>query len=459
MPSVAVSAAPDLVLSRRALLGGGVGALAALGLAACSAPGAPFVPVSPGAEVPARPRGYVRTSWSTDPYARGSYSCLAPSELGPAAREALAAPVGPLRFAGEATSSTSPATARGALESGRRAADEVGDDVASVTVIGAGLAGLAAARSLIDRGITVVVVEARDRIGGRTHTVDLDGTPVDLGASWIHGVTDNPLVELAREAGVSAIPFDYDNEVGADEAALEWFDDLTAEALDADDPDARPLSDLLPENLTPGQRWCLATEVAGEFGAEPRELAIAAIDEGIELRGGDVLLDGGYEPLVAHLARGLDVRLDWEVTRIVTRSTGGVTVESVEGHTLDSDVAIVTIPLGVLQGGTIGFEPALPEATRAAIDALGVGLLDKLWLSFDEVFWNPDVDVISWVDPAGSGEWGFWVNGMRAFGQPVLLAFAAGDVARANVERDDDELVDSALTALRAMREAGLFER
>lgn len=432
----------------------------ALGLTACENPVAPTVPVSPGAAVPERPRGYARTSWSADPFARGSYSYLAPSELGSAAREALAAPVGPLRFAGEATSAASPATARGALESGRRAADEVGDDVEKVTVIGAGLAGLAAARSLTDRGIAVVVVEARDRIGGRTHTVDLDGTPVDLGASWIHGATGNPLVDLAREAGVRTVPFDYDNEVGADEDALDWFDELTDEALRADDPDARPLSELLPDALTPGQRWCLATEVAGEFGAEPRELAIAALDEGIELRGGDVLLDGGYEPLVAHLARGLDVRLGWEVARVRTGADGsGATVEATDGRTIESDAVILTVPLGVLQAGSLAFDPPLPAETLAAIDSLGVGLLDKLWLSFDEVFWNPDVDVISWVDPAGSGEWGFWVNGMRAFGRPVLLAFAAGDAARANAERDDEEVVARAMAALRSMREAGLFDR
>ncbi len=461
-----MDAAPDpspftRLLSRRTVLVGGAGALAAAGLAACAAPA--DGPPGPGAPagVPHRPRAFLRTSWSRDPYALGSYSFLAPSDLGLTARSALAAPAGALHFAGEATSGDAPATAHGALTSGRRAADEIGDETSTVIVVGAGLAGLGAAHALADRGIDVVVVEARDRIGGRAHTASLDGVPADLGASWVHGVSGNPLTDLARDAGVSTIAFDYDNQVGADEEALAWFDDVVADAAEMDHAEASPLSDLLPAELTAAQRWCLATEVAGEFGADADQLAAAALDEGAELVGGDALLDRGYGPLVAELARGLDVRVTWPVARIQwdAPDAESVLVEATDARTLTADAVIVTVPLGVLQAGTIAFEPALPEPTHAAIGALGVGLLDKLWLCFDEVFWDPDVDVIAWVDPEGSGQWPFWVNGVRAFGRPVLLGFAAGGVARAFADRTDDEVVASAMGALARMGEAGLFER
>jgi len=99
--------------------------------------------------------------------------------MGADARVALAEATGRLHFAGEATSSTAPATTHGAYESGRRAATELVDSTGPILVIGAGFAGLAAARTLTDAGRDVIVVEARDRTGGRAHTVMLDGTPAD----------------------------------------------------------------------------------------------------------------------------------------------------------------------------------------------------------------------------------------------------------------------------------------
>ena len=76
------------------------------------------------------------------------------------------------------------------------------DETRRVIVVGAGLAGLGAARALRDRGIEVVVLEARDRIGGRVHTT---AGGVDLGAHWIHGSEGNPLTNLARQLGVPTV--------------------------------------------------------------------------------------------------------------------------------------------------------------------------------------------------------------------------------------------------------------
>lgn len=115
----------------------------------------------------------------------------------------------------------------------------------------------------------------------------------------------------------------------------------------------------------------------------------------------------------------------------------------------------MTVPLGVLQAGAITFDPPLPEEKAAAISALGMGLLDKLWLAFDEVFWDPDVDVINIVDPENPGAWPFWVNGYKAFGLPVLLGFAGAAAAERNARLTDDELVASAMATLRAAFSSG----
>jgi polyamine oxidase len=403
-----------------------------------------------GGSVPSGPTAFVRTSWSADPFARGSYSFLAPSVDGPDARARLAEQAGRLHMAGEATSSSAPATTHGAIESGRRAAFEVMEREGSVIIIGAGFAGLAAARMLVDGGREVIVLEARDRLGGRAHTVALGDTAADLGASWVHGVGGNAVAELAAKAGSALLPFDYGRAVGGDDDALEQIGQLYDAALTGSAPHERPLSDLLPDTLTPALQWALATEISGEFGADADELSMAALDEGVEQRGGDALIDGGYSALVDHLARGTDIRLRWVVSGI-EHDTSGVTVRSVDGLVIRADSAILTVPLGVLQSGAITIVPPLASVAEAALGALGSGLLDKLWLSFDEVFWNPEAAIIHWIDPDDPGLWGFWVNGYAAYGTPSLCAFVAGDQARIMAARTDREVVESAMSALRRM--------
>jgi len=362
----------------------------------------------------------------------------------------LAAPVGPLHFAGEGSSSNAPATTHGAVETGRRAARELADIPGTIIVIGAGFAGLAAARALVDAGREVLVVEARNRTGGRAHTVPFGGAVADLGPSWIHGITKNPMVKLAKAAGVKTIAFDYDNQVGGSAEATAFLDDVTQQALDADNPESRSLSELLPESLTAEQQWKLSVEVSDEFGADPSELAMAAFDEGEKMLGEDVILEQGYGAITDYLADGLDIRLEWVVSEI-EYGDDGVTVYSTDGKELSADLAVVTLPVGVLRAGNVEFTPSLPSAKAEALAGLGSGLLDKLWLSFDEVFWDPDVVVNDSADPENPGLWPFWINGYKLFGEPTLLTFNAGGVARELADWSDEKLVASAMAALTAM--------
>ncbi len=153
-----------------------------------------------GAPVQA-PTNALITRWSTDPFSRGSCSYLA-SGSHPDDRDELRRDVaGRVFFAGEATSRAFPATVHGAVLEGRSAAeriDQEGRPAQSVIIVGAGAAGLAAARVSTDRGHQVRVLEGRHRIGGRVHTRTIGGAPVDLGASWIHGISGNPLTACVR---------------------------------------------------------------------------------------------------------------------------------------------------------------------------------------------------------------------------------------------------------------------
>jgi monoamine oxidase len=182
--------------------------------------------VGPGAlTAPARTRTVTRpirgivTRWDTDPWSLGSYSAL-PVGTSPTVRATIADAVigGGLVFAGEHASTTHPATVQGAYLSGRQAATVLLDDYGDlqgdvVVVIGAGVAGLAAAHALRGAGASVTVLEARDRIGGRIETDTSWGVPVELGAAWVHGVRGNPVTRLVRSGGSSLVPTNYEDEV------------------------------------------------------------------------------------------------------------------------------------------------------------------------------------------------------------------------------------------------------
>lgn len=163
------------------------------------------------------PIGSLVTRWRADPFAQGSYSFLAKGSE-PRDRDVLAAPDnGRLFFAGEATDPDFPATVHGAVLSGQRAAEEILDsDAASVIIVGAGAAGLAAASMMAESGIDVRVLEARERIGGRVWTDTSLGVPLDLGASWIHGTSGNPLSALADSINAPRSTTNYENHLVRD---------------------------------------------------------------------------------------------------------------------------------------------------------------------------------------------------------------------------------------------------
>lgn len=401
------------------------------------------------------PVSFLRTSWSRDPFARGSYSFLAPSGLGPKARILLAAPLnGRLHFAGEACSSEAPATAHGALESGRRAAAEIiRSDRAGrrVVVIGAGFAGLGCARELADEGFEVTVLEARDRVGGRVRTRRIGGVPAEMGASWIHGSQGNVMTRVLRQSGGRGREFDYDSVTGRDAAAVAELGRHRRRLDDVEEPDTTPVSAILPRSPSAALRYAANVHYTQEYAADPDRLAVSAEWEGRELRGPDLLLPEGYDRLIAQVRGELPVRTGAVVTS-VRHNSAEVAVRVRNGPEVGADHAVVTVPIGVLKAGTLAFDPPLPPVKSQAVEALGSGLLDKLWLEFPYVFWDRNVDVIEFFDQEEPGLWSWWVNGWKAFGEPVLLGFNAGRAAHRLAGASDEAVLASCTKALRGMR-------
>lgn len=340
-----------------------------------------------------------------------------------------------------------------------------------VLVIGAGMAGLAAARILHDKGHDVTVLEARDRLGGRVWTSGKwPDAPVDLGASWIHGSRGNPLTTLAARAGAATAATSYDSsmlfDTGGGEASdavyreVEgWQQKLERAVRDAQDESAdQPLLTALREgldwaSLTPRQQslvyYLLNSTIEQEYAGSGEALSAQWFDTGDSFGGQELVFPRGYRQLTDFLARGLKVRTGQPVRELRWSATG-VEVQTADLR-LAADHAIVTVPLGVLKAGGLRFVPELPAPKRQAIAALGMGDFNKCYLRFERRFW-PERDWLQYLpDREHRGQWEEWLSLSRVTGKPVLLGFNAAQFGREIEAWSDAAIVASAMKTLRVM--------
>jgi monoamine oxidase len=254
-----------------------------------------------------------------------------------------------------------------------------------VIVVGAGAAGIAAARKIRAAGRSVLVLEAKDQVGGRciTDTVNF-GLPMDLGAHWIHAPADNPLVPLARAAGFELYD-DSDKQRllikgrGPRESETESFASALRRAqraiLEAGEAGREvALSEVVPRDLADWRPTVEFLKGAWDSGKEMAQISCVDFYNAIETR--DMFCRQGYGAIVARLADGLPIRLGTAVTR-VDWSGRGVSVETTAG-TVRGRAAIVTVSTGVLAASAIRFTPALPKRQHDAIMALSLGAFEHL---------------------------------------------------------------------------------
>ncbi|GAB4110430.1 MAG: NAD(P)/FAD-dependent oxidoreductase [Roseiflexaceae bacterium] len=288
-----------------------------------------------------------------------------------------------------------------------------------ILVIGAGAAGLAAARHLHDAGYAVTVLEARDRIGGRVWTNHhFAAIPIECGAEFIHGsavrtwrwveqvgaateeadrwqgrviaaedghLHDSGLLEqradLRAVLGLDEQVFGYE---GPDQSLGQWLSSQGIEGL------ARHLADIRIAHA-----YCSPLDSLS-MAELARESRVA------EHNGeGDFHILPGYDHVLAAIASGLDIRLNSAVQTIVWGPAGPAAVEVIlaDGSQLQAAAVVVTIPLALLKANVVQFTPALPESKQQAIATLAMHPAMKVIYRFREVFWQPSMTFLSLPDP------------------------------------------------------------
>jgi monoamine oxidase len=259
---------------------------------------------------------------------------------------------------------------------------------ADVVVVGAGAAGIAAARQLLAGGLDCVVLEAADRVGGRAYTESESfGLPFDHGCAWLQGPATLPHLALAQAAGFTLV--DHANPPGAlftrsrpanpsEEARYEAASEQLRQALAEADGDVAA-ADFLDDP----DPWMAAA--ATWLGPMDHGVDLANLSSADVAAYGDydvnLLVREGLGALVARSAAGLPVLTGVAVTGI-DWSGAGVVVQTSRGD-IRARAAIVTVSTGVLASGSIRFTPDLPPERREALAALPMGLLTKIALQID----------------------------------------------------------------------------
>ena len=350
-----------------------------------------------------------------------------------------------------------------------------------VVIIGAGTAGLAAAQTLYQQGVTnMLVIEARDRIGGRVWSTEVWGPATELGASWIRREDSNPLTALAKNQNITLTPTSlgtfypfnkfsslviYDDQgkkVDKDriQATLkqvaEFYDELKSNKLTIKNDESLQdaviiytASKTMDSDQVKLFQFILNEMIENDTGSELNETSyqtITALQSTVS--GKDVMPSRAYIHVVSPLAKNIPIQLN-ETVKEVIYNNEGVEIKTSKGR-YKANYAISTLPLGVMQAKTVTFTPDLPAEKQKAIEQLGMNSFNKIYLLFDQVFWDKDAEWLTFM-PEDDEPDDVYValNYYKFTKQPILLFLTRGNFSKEVESWSDKETIDDIMDMLK----------
>ncbi len=309
-----------------------------------------------------------------------------------------------------------------------------------VAIIGAGAAGLGAAHALKNSGLFCLILEARNRIGGRAHTLQLqDNIIFDEGCGWLHAANLNSFVPIAEELGFAISkerpPWEGANagvnhgRDGFDDAMDAFYGRLHKGAKTGTDVPASAW-------LEPGNKWNAAIESAGTYinGCRLDQVSTHDLDA-YEATGKNWRVKKGYGALVAAYGSICPVSLATKVT-LIDHSSKPHKIETSRG-TLRARAIIVTVPTDLIANEAVRFSPPLPEKREAASN-LPLGVANKIMIAIEGADELPEDGVaLNRVDKGAYH--------VRPFGQPCIEGYFGGDFARRLDEAGEGALAAQAI--------------
>ncbi len=360
-----------------------------------------------------------------------------------------------------------------------RPGETLAQDDPDILIVGAGFAGLGCAHVLRQAGVPFLLLEAKDRVGGRVRTDHdlLDGHPIEAGAMMVHG-RDASVLKWIQEFGLTTkkVPdfrgarfFHKGRLRGPIGIALSGFESLrssfqTLRSLPRavakyNGPDVTLDQFLRDRRALPTATRFVGAMYGSVNAADADEVSVRGLAEeanasSLGLPWANFQVLEGYEELAKRRTKDLgdSLRLrtrvdaiDWSAEGVRVHATGADGPES-----LAARAAIVTVPIGVLQARTIRFSPNLPERKQKAIDAIGYGHANKILLVFDEAVRRTALGKATSIASA-EGSWFFFPYHEERAGPVVIEGFLAGRKARGLSGHPESAVVDAILTDLEHM--------
>ncbi|EDP46907.1 FAD-dependent oxidoreductase [Rickettsiella grylli] len=349
-----------------------------------------------------------------------------------------------------------------------------------VIIVGGGISGLAAADYLITHGKRVLLLEATNRIGGRILSLPYFEYALDLGASWIHGIQNNPIAKIANDFNIKTSPTVYSSQcltnkfnsqtlfnsqgkiINASQIAEllrlnKRFENFLDKMTIIHDKN-KSLEDALNffcnhHSLSKKEyvdlKFTLRSLYAYEFGDELNRISVN-VEQPYNhsvIAGENVLFPFGYAQVLTPFLKKQKILLSRKVKKIVY-SKKEISIVTNHGEFLSKQV-IISVSLGVLKSNQIEFIPQLPDWKKYSIFKLGFNAFNKIYLIFNHVFWDKDKEWIAYMPDDENINKSFEIMNYYKFtGLPILCAFGAGDLARTVETWPNEEIISHLIMLL-----------